>query len=122
MSKRIVTQHIICTLYIVHCTLYIVHCTLYKHKLTQVWLKEHRIEFRLHSSLHKSLNLHWYNIMHIYYICILYIYIHTYIHIYTYIYIYIYIYPGRKSQATSTQTHKGRTPKNALRLACLRIL
>ena len=52
----------------------------YRHKLTQAWLKEHRIELRLHSSLRKSLKLHWYNIIH--------------------------IYPGRKSQATSTQTHK----------------
>ena len=53
---------------------------MYRHKLTQAWLKEHRIELRLHSSLRKSLNLHWYNIIH--------------------------IYPGRKSQATSTQTHR----------------
>ena len=38
-----------------------------RHKLTQAWLKEHRIELRLHSSLRKSLNLHWYNIIHIYF-------------------------------------------------------
>ena len=40
---------------------------MYRHKLTQAWLKEHRIELRLHSSLRKSLNLHWYNIIHIYF-------------------------------------------------------